>query len=71
MKQLLVLLVLCLAVASILAGCNGVVDTYDDRVRRYKQINNFQTRMIVDDWDYIWLYERSSNLSEWNPRIGH
>ena len=71
MKPLLILLVLCLAAASILAGCSGVVDTYDDRVRRYKQINNFQTRMIVDDWDYIWLYERSSNLSEWNPRIGH
>jgi len=71
MKPLLILLVMCIAAASILAGCSGVVDDYDDRVRRYEQINNFQTRMAVDDWDYIWLYERNSNLTEWSPRVGH
>jgi len=68
MKRLLILLVVCLA--NLLAGCSGVVDTYAERKLRYKHTNDFQTRMIVDDWDYVWLYDRSSNMTYWHPRAG-
>ena len=68
MKKLLILLFVCLA--NLLVGCEGMVDTYPERKLRYKQINDLQTRMLVDDWDYVWLYNRSSNMTFWHPRTG-
>ena len=67
MKKLLILLTLC--VANLLAGC-GMVDTYAERNRRIRHINQLQARMIVDDWDVIWLQDRSANMTYWHPRIG-
>ena len=68
MKKQLLLLVLMLG--SLLAGC-GLVNSSADRERQYRQINNIQARMFVDDWDAIWLYEKNSGLTQWHPRVGY
>jgi uncharacterized protein YceK len=65
MKRLVVLLVLL--AAACLAGC-GLVDTYEQRKRRYRTITKYHARMIVDDWDYFWLAERPSYLTYWHLR---
>ncbi|MHC4981678.1 MAG: hypothetical protein ACYTF6_00730 [Planctomycetota bacterium] len=73
MKKALLLLVVAAFIMSFVSGCqgHGVVDTYQDRMLRYRQINDLQARMLVDDWDYLWLYERNTFLSEWYPRVGN
>jgi hypothetical protein len=25
----------------------------------------------MDDWDYFWLYERNTYLTEWFPHVAH
>jgi len=66
MKKLILLLV---ALAAMLSGC-GLVDTQADRHRRFRQMSNLHARMIVDEWDYIWLCDHSSNMTQWHPRVG-
>ena len=58
---------------TLMTGCggDGVADSYRERMQRIKQIDDVQARMFVDDWDYLWLYERGSYLSEWYPRVGN
>lgn len=65
MKRLLVLLVVL--VGACLAGC-GLVDSQQERKRRYKTITQLQGRMIIDDWDYFWLADRPSYLTSWHVR---
>ena len=65
MKQLAILLVLC--VVFVVIGC-GMVDTPAERERRYKNIGDYQARMGVDDWDHFWLVDRPSYLSYWHLR---
>lgn len=65
MKRLLVLLVVL--VGTCLAGC-GLVDSHQERKRRYKTITQLQSRMIIDDWDYFWLADRPSYLTTWHVR---
>ncbi len=65
MKRLLVLLVVL--AGACLAGC-GLVDSQQERKRRYKTIVQLQSRMIVDDWDYFWLADKPSYLSPWQVR---
>ena len=69
MKKALLLLAACLGM--FVAGCSGVVDSPSERARRYKSITNLQTRMLVDDLDYVFLYDRSSRLTFWHPQVGH
>ena len=64
MKRLLMLLVVW---ALTVGGC-GMVDTYRQRENRYLNITGFQARQAVDDWDYFWLYDRPSRLTEWHLR---
>jgi outer membrane protein assembly factor BamE (lipoprotein component of BamABCDE complex) len=71
MKKALFLLAVMIFVTTLLSGCSGVGDSYSDRLRRGKHINDLQTRMLVDDWDYFWLYEHNTYLSEWYPRVGN
>ncbi|HUS48076.1 MAG TPA: hypothetical protein VM098_08150 [Phycisphaerae bacterium] len=71
MKKTLLLLTVLILVTTIMSGCDGMVDTSQDRMRRIRNINELQTRMIVDDWDYIWLYERNTYLSQWYPHVGN
>jgi uncharacterized protein YceK len=62
------LLTLVLAVGALLAGCTGVVDTPKQRWNRYVAITDYNARQGVDDWDYLWLYDRPSYLSYWYVR---
>ncbi|MDY6912848.1 MAG: hypothetical protein SVT52_00080 [Planctomycetota bacterium] len=69
MKTLLMVIVL--AVGSLLvAGCT-LMDTAEQRNRRVGQTADFQNRMLVEDWDYFWLFERNSRLTQWHPRTGY
>jgi len=63
MKRMALLLVLL--VSSCLAGC-GLVHTRQERHRRFKTISALQARMIVDDWDYFWMVDRPSYLTQWH-----
>ena len=65
MKKALLLLAVMIFITSLMTGCHGMTDSYRERTQRYKQINDLQTRMLVDDWDYFWLYERNTYLSEY------
>ncbi len=70
MKILTLILIICLA--GMFAGCSvgSVMDTEAQRDRRIEQITDLQMRMLVDDWDYFWLYERNSMLTQWHTRVG-
>lgn len=50
-------------------GCPGLVDTPQERNRRLALVTDVQCHEIVDDWDFIWLYDRASYLTYWNPRL--
>lgn len=67
MKKLIVLVVL---VAGFLAGCNGTVDDYATRRNRYKDICELQSRMLVDDMDFILMMDHNSTLTEYHPHVG-
>ena len=67
MRKLLVVLVFCLG--SFVVGCS-VLDTAAQRTRRVNQTTDLQMRMLMDDWDYIWLYDRTSALSQWHSHVG-
>ena len=46
------------------ANCSdGLVDSADQRCRRIRYIDTVQNRMLVDDWDMVWLNDRSTRLS--------
>lgn len=71
MRRVSVLIILLALTASIfLSGCSTLVETPEARNRRYKQITNLQMKMLVEDWDYFWMYERSSSASQWHPWVG-
>jgi len=67
MKKLLLLLILC--AASAVGGCSLNQDS-KERQRRMANISDLQMRMLVDDWDHIWLMERNSRLTQWHPMVG-
>lgn len=67
MKKLLVMLVLCLA--AVLAGCT-LDETRAEHGRRLLQITDVQLRMLVEDWEEFWLYDKSTTLSRWHVRVG-
>ena len=67
MKKLFVLLVLC--VGSLMVGC-GVLDDAPARARRHAQITEWNLKQAADDCDYFWLYDRSSQLTQWHPHVG-
>lgn len=64
------LLALILLAGAVLTGC-GMVDSYAEREQRYKNITRLQMRQAVDDWDYIWMYERNNHMTQWHPRVGY
>jgi hypothetical protein len=51
-----------------LAGCHGMVKTYDDRMNMYSQVLETDARQLVDDWDTFWLADRQYRLTEWYLR---
>ena len=69
MKTLLI--ILTLLATTILAGCTGpLAESRADRSRRIKQITEMERRLIVEDWDVIWLNDRPTYLTQWHPRLG-
>ena len=74
MKELLVILILCSVMLTVGCSTQGyptLVDSSLEREFRIDQMNNFQKRMLVDDWDSILLRERSSMLTYWSPHVGY
>lgn len=45
-------------------------ETARERELRINQITTQQLRMLVDDWDELWLYSRSSRLTPWYVDVG-
>ncbi len=70
MKKISLLLALCVLAGVMLSGCSGTVASGTERWRRYEQIRDINTRQLVDDWDYFWLYERSPMTTPWHVWVG-
>ncbi len=70
MKKLMMLLVIAIAGSFLFSGCSGLSDSRAERSRRIKQITELQMKMLVDDWDYLWLYERNSRNTQWHTWVG-
>ena len=70
MKKMAILLLLCICLQAVLAGCAGTIETGSERLRRYWEITELQSKQFNDDLDYLLLYERNSRLSEYHARVG-
>ena len=69
MKKLLIPLIF-LVVSLIAAGCSTMTEPREERNRRLSQISDLQMKMLVEDWDYLWLYERNTGMTRWCPWVG-
>ena len=69
MKRFWILCVLLLS--GLLVGCRTPAESASERSLRISQIHTQQWRMIVDDWDYLWLEDRSTRLTPWHVDIGN
>lgn len=67
MKKLLLALIIA---GSFFSGCATLVETPKERDRRILTGWNLDLRMAVEDWDYFWLVDRNSYLTQWHPRTG-
>ena len=67
MTKLLVILLLAAAVLTV--GCT-LTESANESNRRLAIITDLNVRMMVDDLQAIWLYDRVSRLTEWHPRVG-
>ncbi|MFP4054077.1 MAG: hypothetical protein ACLFV7_09460 [Phycisphaerae bacterium] len=70
MKKMLILTLLVACVGVFASGCAGLGHNADEREVRREHIWKAQQRMLVDDWDYFWLHDRSSALTSWNFKVG-
>ncbi len=68
MKRLLILTILALVSFSS-TGCT-LTETPKQHFRRKNQITKLNMRMLVEDWDYFWLYDRSSMATSSHVWIG-
>lgn len=72
MKKMALLLALFLA--SFAAGCynsGNLVETGAERKGRIAMQHSLDCKQIPDDWDYLWLQERNSRLTQWHPIAGY
>ena len=69
MKKLAMVVVMFIGMY--MAGCNTLVETWPERCDRLQLQNNLETRILAEDWDYFWLQERCSHLSQWHPLVGY
>lgn len=60
----------CCRFPAVTSPCPTVTETASERHRRYERINDIQARQLIEDWDYLWLYEKPSYLSPWYIRDG-
>lgn len=68
MKKLCILAVLCLSF--LFVGCT-LVDSPSQRTRMHSLAFDLQSRAMVQDWDYFWLMERNTYMTQWHPRVGY
>lgn len=68
MKTLLMLLVL--ASMALSSGCS-MTRSCDEGYRKNTAITEINMRGLVDDWEYLWLYDRSTMLTQWHPHVGN
>ena len=68
MKKLTVVFILCLA--TLFTGCT-LMDTPSQRSRAILQGMSLDMRAAVEDFDYLFLINRNSALTQWHPRTGH
>lgn len=64
-----ILLTLTLLAGALLGGCT-MTETASERCRRIANINEIQARQLVEDHDYIWLYEKPTYLTPWHIDSG-
>jgi hypothetical protein len=72
MKKLAMLLVLSLGLF-FLSGCcchSTLVETAGERQSRLALQYDLQCKMVIEDWDYLWLQERTTYLTQWHPYVG-
>ena len=69
MKRLLVVLVLVLG-SLLVTGCATMVENPEARDRRIRQVWGLQMRGLVEDWDYLWLIDQNTGMTQWNPWVG-
>jgi excinuclease UvrABC helicase subunit UvrB len=70
MSKFGITLVLVLLAVVCISGCS-TPETYSERVFRISQSQQLDMRMIIDDFDYVFLLERNSSLSKWHQRLGY
>ena len=68
MKKLLIMFVLILVGVSS-TGCT-LTETSAERKIRIRQITKLELKMLVEDWDYLWLNDHSSGTTQWNTWTG-
>lgn len=66
MKKFLMALVMFVG---LLSGCT-VTETAEEHARRQNVQLEIQLREMVEDFDYVWLFERESRMTMWHPRVG-
>ena len=68
MKRFVLLILAVLFIGSFLGGCNGVAHSFRERKDRFRTIDDLRVRGVVDDCDYVAMYDRPSYLTEWPIR---
>jgi len=66
--RMLMLTVLPLLSLGLLAGCATLTQSGDEVRRTYGQVASTDMRQLSADWNYFWLMDRQSRLSEWYLR---
>ncbi len=71
MKKLIIMLVILAAGGFLMSGCETLVYTPQEHTTMQQNAWKIQGLQLTDDWDYLWLCERSSSLSEWHAHVGN
>ena len=70
-KLSITLLLVLLALVSVSGCLRTTPDTYSERNFRTTHSWVLDSRMMVDDFDYIMLLNRNSTLSQYHQRLGY
>jgi hypothetical protein len=72
MSKFSITLFLALLAVAFVSGClRTTPGTYAERKFRTDFSWELDKRMFVDDFDYIFLIDRNSTLSQWHQRTGY
>lgn len=65
-RVLMAMFVLC--VGFCLSGCQTMVHTKDEQIRKYSRMSDINSRLLAEDIDAILLLDQSTRLSRWHLR---